>query len=64
METHPNILVWRIPLIEELAGYSPLGHKESDMAEATEHIAYSLYHTAEINTHCKATTFQLKYNKQ
>ena len=30
MATHPNILAWRIPWIEE-RGYSPRGHRESDM---------------------------------
>ena len=32
--THSSILAWRIPWIEE-TGYSPWGHKESDMTEAT-----------------------------
>ena len=30
MATHPSILAWKIPWIEELAGYSPWGHKEQD----------------------------------
>ena len=34
MATHPSILAWTIPWTEELAGYSPRGHKESN---ATEH---------------------------
>ena len=33
MATHPIILSWRIPWTEELAGYSPQGHKELDMTE-------------------------------
>ena len=33
MATHSSILAWRIPWTEELAGYSPQGHKESDMTE-------------------------------
>ena len=33
MATHFSILAWRIPWTEELAGYSPLGHKESDTTE-------------------------------
>ena len=33
MATHSNILAWRIPWPEELAGYSPWGHKESDTVE-------------------------------
>ena len=36
MATHFSILAWRIPWTENLAGYSPKGHKESDMTEATE----------------------------
>ena len=28
--THSSILVWEIPWIEEPAGHSPWGHKESD----------------------------------
>ena len=34
---HSNILAWRIPWTEEPGGYSPWGHKESDMTEATLH---------------------------
>ena len=33
MATHSSILAWRIPRTEELAGYSPWGHKDSDMTE-------------------------------
>ena len=33
MATHSSILAWRIPWTEELAGYSPWGHKESDRTE-------------------------------
>ena len=34
MATHSSILAWRIPHGQRsLAGYSPLGHKESDMTE-------------------------------
>ena len=36
MATHSRIHVWRIPRTEELAGYSPWGHKELDMT-VTEH---------------------------
>ena len=32
METHSSILAWRIPWVS-LVGYSPLGHKVSDMAK-------------------------------
>ena len=33
MATHSSILAWRIPWTEEPGGYSPQGHKESDMTE-------------------------------
>ena len=33
MATHSRILACRIPWTEEPAGYSPWGHKESDMTE-------------------------------
>ena len=33
MATHSSILVWRIPWTKDLVGYSPWGHKESDMTE-------------------------------
>ena len=33
MATHSSILAWRIPWTEDLAGYSPWGHKESDTTE-------------------------------
>ena len=33
MATHSSILAWRIPWTESLAGYSPWGHKASDMTE-------------------------------
>ena len=33
MATHSSILAWRIPWSEEPEGYSPSGHKESDMTE-------------------------------
>ena len=33
MATHSIVLAWRIPWTESLAGYSPEGHKESDMTE-------------------------------
>ena len=31
MAAYPRILAWRIPWTEEPGGYSPWGHKESDM---------------------------------
>ena len=38
---HSSVLAWRIPWTEELAGYSPWGHKESDV---TEQLTLSLSH--------------------
>ena len=35
MATHSSILAWKIPLQRSLVSYSPLGHKESDVTEAT-----------------------------
>ena len=33
MATHCSTLAWKIPWTEGLVGYSPWGHKESDMTE-------------------------------
>ena len=33
MATHSSVLAWRIPWTEEPGGYSPWGHRESDMTE-------------------------------
>ena len=33
MATRSSILAWIIPWTKERAGYSPWGHKESDMAK-------------------------------
>ena len=33
MATHPSVLAWKISWRESLEGYSPWGHKESDMTE-------------------------------
>ena len=35
MATHSSIFAWRIPWTEDLEGYSPWGHKESDTTETT-----------------------------
>ena len=35
MATHSSILAWRIPWTWNLVSYSPWGHKELDMTEAT-----------------------------
>ena len=37
MATHSSILAWRIPWKRSLVGYSPLGCKDLDMTEVTEH---------------------------
>ena len=38
METHASVLAWRIPWRVDPGGlYSPKGHKELDMIEATQH---------------------------
>ena len=39
--THYSIIARRIPWTEELAGYSPRGHKKSDM---TERLTLSLFY--------------------
>ena len=33
METHSNILAWKIPWAEELGGLQSMGHKKSDMTK-------------------------------
>ena len=33
MAAHSSILAWRIPRTEEPGGYSPRGHKESDVTK-------------------------------
>ena len=38
MAPHSSILAWEIPWTEELEGYSPQGHKESDTTERTQQI--------------------------
>ena len=42
MATHSSILIWRIPGIRSLAGYSLWGRKESDTTEQL-HFSLSLY---------------------
>ena len=37
MASHSSILAWQIPWTEEPAGYSPQGHRELDISEATYH---------------------------
>ena len=36
--THSRILAWRIPWTEEPGGLGPLGRKESDTSELSEHM--------------------------
>ena len=38
MATHSSIFAWKILWMEELVGYSPWGHKESDTTERLTHI--------------------------
>ena len=33
MTTHSSILAWRVPQTEGLVGYSPRGHRESEMTQ-------------------------------
>ena len=33
MATHSSTLAWKIPWMESVVGYSPWGHKKSDMTE-------------------------------
>ena len=35
MATHSSILAWKIPWAEEPGSLQSMGHKESDMTEAT-----------------------------
>ena len=43
MATHSSILAWRIPGTEEPVYYSPLGPKELETTEATEHTCMHTY---------------------
>ena len=38
MTTHSSILAWRIPWTEAPGGYSPWGHKESDLTLLLSHL--------------------------
>ena len=40
MATHSSILAWRIPWTEDLVGYSPRGHKESDTTERLHFLSH------------------------
>ena len=43
-----SILAWEIPRTEKLVGYSPQGHKKSDMTEVTEHTCYVILMHAKV----------------
>ena len=45
MATHSSILAWKILWIEELAGCSPWGHKESDTTERLHSLTHSCLYT-------------------
>ena len=55
--THSSTLAWRIPWTESLAGYSPWGHQESDVTEATEQARTHRQET--IRTHPQSPRLQL-----
>ena len=42
-QTHSSICAWKIPWAEESGGYSPWGHKESEMTEYSNNINYKSY---------------------
>ena len=50
MATHSSALAWKIPWMEELVGYSPWDHKESDTAERLHFHFHAL--EKEMATHC------------
>ena len=50
MATHSSILAWRIPWIEEPGGLQPIGRKESDTSEATEHTVQNETSTTSLST--------------
>ena len=52
MATHSSILAWKLHEQRSLAGYSPLGHKESDMTERLTH-THTHTHTQSLATKVK-----------
>ena len=48
MASYSSILAWKIPRAEEPGGYSPWGHKQSDMTErvsmGTQAHTYNINH--------------------
>ena len=64
MATHSRILAWRIPWTEDLVGYSPWGHKKSDMTEQLTHSSDYGYRESSrsvyyffFNNHCHTDTY-------
>ena len=50
MAAYSSILGWRIPWMEELVGYGPRGHKESDTTERPHfHFTVSYHLTVTLN---------------
>ena len=39
---YSSVLTWKIPWTEEPGGLQPIGHKDSDMTEATQHACRTL----------------------
>ena len=46
MATHSSTLAWKIPWTESLVGYSPWGHRESDMTPLDFHFPPDCTETA------------------
>ena len=61
MATHPSIFAWRILWQKSLAGYSPVGLKESDTTEQLTFFTYLSTHGARIFA---STNFCLLNNAQ
>ena len=53
MATHSSTLAWRTPWMEEPGGLWPMGRKESDMTEATQHALYNYNIISYIDLHPK-----------
>ena len=46
LATHSSTLAWKIPWMWSMVGYSPWGHKESDMTERLHLMLYHDHHYA------------------
>ena len=57
MATHSSILAWRIPWIEDLAGYSSWSRKELDMTEGRSACIHTHTHTH--SNYCIHATIQI-----